>query len=699
VKSLLLLFTLLFSGAVIATAQVQDSSQDGLLKGAYNFRHVAVLNVDVNGNPIEVEAISGTITFDGGGHYTLSATSVDNTVMSGAPQTLNQTGAYAIGSNGAGYIANPIFPTDANAFIYGAVAQGVYTGSSTEVGLEGVILNDIFIAIPAGTPLKNASFTSAYQTGLLDFTGGGSSAIKNALFQLTPNGKGQFGTISLTGQASDSSESTVAETVAGATYNFNSDGSATVTIPQSTLSSEPLFSGSKTLFPSADGKFILGWTPGGYDIFFGVIALSISGTNAATGGLYFTAALEDSSSGADSYYGGASNFGDSAGDGVAHQRANFPGALSFDFGTDNQTAVNVDGSVSSDSLGYSYLFGDSGVCQSGTATFPCAAAFVAIGTSGNYSLLVGVHAPVFSGSGVYLYPTGIVNAASYQPVTASLAPGELITLFGTGFTTATKRAQGGQTFLTSLGGVSVTINSIPCPVYAVSPTQISAIVPYAVASNQTGLANIQVSNGSSVSNVVQMYLADSAPGVFSQETTPVLLTQSGEPSTDGIGYGAVLHAATGELVTPSNPAQDNEYISVYLTGLGLVTPPINDGALGPVNPLSWADVYQANGFAVLFNDYTIGSQDNPGVIEFAGLAAGLAGLYQINVQVPAGVLGSGDDVYLDFVTDAAQINQIEIPYGGFGSGLDRAAGRQRSAGRRLRKRAFTGLRKAGRGTP
>ena len=106
-------------------AQTQDSSQDSLLKGKYEFRHIAVLNLDVYGNPTEVSAISGTITFDGQGNYTLQGTRVDNTVSGGAAQTISENGTYAIGSSGAGYVANPISPTDPNAFVYGAVAQGV----------------------------------------------------------------------------------------------------------------------------------------------------------------------------------------------------------------------------------------------------------------------------------------------------------------------------------------------------------------------------------------------------------------------------------------------------------------------------------------------------------------------------------------------------------------------------------------------
>jgi uncharacterized protein (TIGR03437 family) len=581
------------------------------------------------------------------------------------------SGTYAIGGNGAGYISNPLAPTDFNRYIYGAEAQGVFTGSSTESEQEGAIVNDIFIAIPvAATPPTNASFTSAYQTGVLDFTGAGSTAIKNALFELTPNGQGKFGSITLNGQAANQSASSLTQSITGATYNFNSDGSATLTIPlpTGTSAANALFTGSKTIFESKDGNFILGWTASGYDIFFGVKALSIPGTNGVSGGLYFTAALEDSPgiAGTDSYYGGLSNFGDSSGDGIIHERVNTPSGSSYDYGTDDQIVVNGDGTTGTDFNGYQYIFGDAGTCQNGTSTFPCAAAFVAIGTNGYFSLLVGLHVPVFSGSGVYIYPTGVVNAASYQPITASLAPGELITIFGSGLSSTTIVTQGGQAFPTILGGVTVSIDNIPCPIYYVSPTQLSVIVPYEVASNQTGLANIQVTNGAS-SNVVQMYLTDASPGSFSLETTPALMTQSGQPSVDGIGYSATLHAATGQLVTPTNPAQPGEYISVFLTGLGTVTPTITDGALGPSSTLSWADVNSAGNMVVSFNDFFNGSTQNQGTIEFAGLAPGLAGLYQINVQVPTSGLGSGDDVYIEFSTDAADVDQIQIPYGSSGA--------------------------------
>lgn len=657
-KSLLKAAALAGLGMAIVSGQTHDTSGNGMLKGTYAFRNVAVQFVDSNGNPTQVTASYGTIVFDGNGNYAITGTTVDNTVAGGAPQALSTAGTYAIGANGAGYVSSPLYSgnsLDVNDYEYGAVSQGVFSGSATEAEDDGYILNDIFIAIPlAGAPNlpTNASFTQSYQTGLLDFQNGNSASIMNALFQLSPNGKGNFATITLNGQGSNQPGVSISQTVSGAGYNFSTAGSATLTIPQASggiSSGNDLFSsGQKTMYQSADGNFILGWSNLGYDIFFGVKALAIPATNSITQGLYFTTGLEDAptTTGTDSYYGGDSMSGDAGGDAIAHFRLNYPTFLAYDYGTDDVINLNSSGATPTpDYNNYTYLFGDGGN------------AFVGIGTGGLYSLVVGLHAASFSGPGVFLNPIGVTNAASYQPITASLAPGELIILTGTGlYSGSGVLVAPSGAFPLTLGGVSVTIDGISCAVSYVSATQLAVVVPYEIVSNTTGLANIQVITNSVKSNVVQMYVNEAEPGSFSQ-------------TANGIGYAAALHATTGALITPANPAQPNEYISLFLTGLGTVTPPVSDGAVGPSNPLSIADVYTASNLFVYFNDFNTGSVGNLGTIQFAGLAPGLVGLYQINVQVPAGVLGSGDNVYLEFfIPGVADIDQIQIPYGGSSTG-------------------------------
>src|SRR5258708_5974963 len=90
-----------FGGAVLS-AQSLDSSGNGLLKGAFRFRQVAILNYDNNGFVTQVRAAYGTITFDGAaplGNYSVTGTSVDNTVSRGAPQSLSVAGTYVIGGD------------------------------------------------------------------------------------------------------------------------------------------------------------------------------------------------------------------------------------------------------------------------------------------------------------------------------------------------------------------------------------------------------------------------------------------------------------------------------------------------------------------------------------------------------------------------------------------------------------------------
>ncbi|MGH7969703.1 MAG: hypothetical protein ACREIC_13345, partial [Limisphaerales bacterium] len=343
-KSILQLVAVATLGLAGLNAQTQDNSGDNLLNGNFRFRQLAVVNIDQNNNPTEVESAYGVITFNGTGGYTLTGTFVDPATSNGTPQALSVTsGTYAIGSNGIGYIDNPLIPSDSGSRIYGAVAQGAFVGSAT----ESMQVNDLLIAIPAGTPPTNASFNLPYQVGVLDFTGGTSAAIKNALFKLSPNGSGGFAPITLNGQASNSSAAFVTQTVSGATYNFQSDGSAALIfpLPSGVSGGNALVGGTRTIFVSADGNFILGYNPLGYDMLVGVKALASSVGAVPPNGLYFNGALEDTTTGngVDNYYGSIHSFGDANGDGIVHQRRATNTFTAYDYGVDDQIALNPDG--------------------------------------------------------------------------------------------------------------------------------------------------------------------------------------------------------------------------------------------------------------------------------------------------------------------------------------------------------------------
>jgi uncharacterized protein (TIGR03437 family) len=636
---------------LLAVCVVARGQSAGLLSGTYVFREFD-MSISQMTAYAPTYATSGTIVFNSGsGTYAMTGTQTISALTTIQTVPFSASGTWSYG-DGMICITDQVSGAQT---IKGAVSQGVIVASSPDPVVPGSDLN-IFIAIPLGPLSSNANFGAVYQTAVLDFPGG---EVKNAFFNLTPDGKGGLGTITLNGQetrsplyASDSTN--VTQSVSGASYSFNGDGSATLTVP-----ANPLFTGTKTMFASPDGNFILGWTPGALDIFFGVKALAAgTGTNSISQGMYLTAGFDVAGMlqkrplvSPDFYFGTYHMTGNANGDALVQQVTNLPlggvTAITWDFATDDQIVLNPDGTAGPDALGYSYAFGAGGQ------------GFVAIGTQGIFGLVVGVRAAApAAAAGVYINPAMVVNAASYQPVIAGVAPGELITLFGSGLASTMMAVDGGEPVPLSLGGVSATLNGIPCPVFAVSPGQISILVPYGVA--PYGADNIQVTNNGVASNVVSAGFGVnfSQPGVFSQ-------------SQNGIGFAAARHAATEELVDQANPAQPGEYMSIYMAGLGTVTPAIADGAVGPSNPLSTADCWTNGSMSVVFNDYGPGApseSDVLGTIQYAGLAPGLAGLYQVNVQVPTKGLTLGDLVEIELQINherfqPVDIRQVYIPYG------------------------------------
>ena len=283
-------------------------------------------------------------------------------------------------------------------------------------------------------------------------------------------------------------------------------------------------------------------------------------------------------------------------------------------------AVNANGTYDDSVTSTRYIVGPSGGVRIGFGLGP----FLGI--------TVAVQAPGVSGSGVFLNPAGVVNAASSAPFTAGIVRGEFITLYGANLApnilTATT-----VPFPPALNGVQVLINNKPAPLYFVSPNQISAIVPFGTT---TATAQIQVINNGPSSNIVTTFVNQTSPGVF---TVP----------PGGIGQGAALHPDFS-LVTTAHPAQIGEIIAVYLTGLGDVTPPVADGALGPSNPPSLAT-----------NNITARIGGIQATVNYAGLAPQLAGLYQVNIQIPSGV--SAGDKTLDIAGPDSFTSEAVIPVG------------------------------------
>jgi uncharacterized protein (TIGR03437 family) len=115
-------------------------------------------------------------------------------------------------------------------------------------------------------------------------------------------------------------------------------------------------------------------------------------------------------------------------------------------------------------------------------------------------------------------------------------------------------------------------------------------------------------NGNTSSNLA---IGATAPGVFS-----LVAGQAAAVNLDGTVNG------------PAHPVAAGGEIAVYVTGLGVVSPGVGDGAAASLSILSYVNATVSA---------TVAGQ--PAKVIFSGLAPGYAGLYQVNVIVPS--LASG----------------------------------------------------------
>ena len=580
-----------------------------MLKGDYFLRQVLLSGVAAQGTIGRARSIVGTATFDGNGNYTFSGQMADT--QAAQPQSYSVSGQYRLAPNGFFQIQNLIDTNDIDFGGVGAVGPSAIVASAT----EGTY-HDVLVAIPAGSGVSNGTLQGNYVTGFIDFSGGSSTKVRDGYFSMSSNGQGSLGNLTVNGSAADQGSLPTTQTASNVTYALSGTGSGTINFG----SSASLIGGTKNLYISSDGNLLLGGSPGGFDLVVGIRAVTPPASNATFVGTYYLAALEEDASdlsrgqaSIDSFNGSTNVNGQ--GTSISHFRFDQVGQGVYDYTADDTFSFGRDGMDQKDF--FQDILGVNGQ------------AVLMIGRQEEYSLTVGFQTPAFSGQGVFLNPIGIVNSANFAPITNSVAPGEFVTLFVNNPSSVTLQAQS-LPLQTNLGGVQVTVNGRAAPIYFVSPTQISLIVPYATTES---FATFQVSSNGTLSNQVTVYTTPTAPGIYT-------LTQN------GVGPAAVLHADFSR-VTQDNPATVGETLQLFVTGLGAVTPAVADGAAAGSSPLSLVNV-----------DVAVFVDSQQAQVSFKGLAPGFVALYQVNFAVPAGV--SSGQVYLDISTPDAYTSEAKL---------------------------------------
>ena len=199
----------------------------------------------------------------------------------------------------------------------------------------------------------------------------------------------------------------------------------------------------------------------------------------------------------------------------------------------------------------------------------------------------------------------ITSAVSAADLKSRVAPGGLMAVLGSNLS-ATNQATSDLPLPTTLNGSCLTVNGTPAHLLLVSPTQVNAQLPSAA----SGKVTLAMHTAGGVSDPFVLPVATGAPAVF-------LLTLDGVPNVP-----AIVRWNNNLVVTATNPVHRGDILTIYLTGLGPVSPAVKDGEAGLADPLS-----------ITLNNPVVKIGGFDADVLFSGLVPGMPGAYVINVGV------------------------------------------------------------------
>ncbi len=180
-------------------------------------------------------------------------------------------------------------------------------------------------------------------------------------------------------------------------------------------------------------------------------------------------------------------------------------------------------------------------------------------------------------------------------------------------------------------GPQIYFNGVAAPLLYSSSGLAAAIVPYEVGGSAT--ANIALNYQGNISATTIVPVATAAPGIFTTNMT-------------GSGQAAAINQ-NGTVNSGSNPASIGSYISLYITGAGQTIPALSDGQIATTAAITQLPV-----------TVTIGGV-NAAVTYAGAVPTQVAGLVQVNVQIPAGI-AAGSAVPVTLAVGGIQSTQSAV---------------------------------------
>lgn len=217
-------------------------------------------------------------------------------------------------------------------------------------------------------------------------------------------------------------------------------------------------------------------------------------------------------------------------------------------------------------------------------------------------------------------PACVMNAADqgliprYQYTGGTtLSPGSILSIEGPGVGPEEAwNAQPGSPLPDTLGDLQVTLDGRVLPLLSASRQEIRAVVPYSQPGFKTSALAIRKGSAQ-----VSIYGYVSAVGgsIFRR---------------DDSGIAAALNE-DGTVNSPGNPAARGSIVSLFLTGMGPLAPPLPDNAWTPLDTSGYTTATPP----MVYIQAPVTSGAAGMVVVYSGPAPGQApGVYQLNVRVP-----------------------------------------------------------------
>jgi len=321
--------------------------------------------------------------------------------------------------------------------------------------------------------------------------------------------------------------------------------------------------------------------------------------------------------------------------------------------------VTPSGSISTVAgTGFDGFSGDGGLALAATFNLPWAVAMNASGSlfvgdmfnnrirrisgAGGAALPLPSGAPSGGNGNPSVSSGGVLNNASYNRASLSMAPGIIAAVFGSNLTDGTScmppscnpTFQSNGRLNTTMSGAQVTINGTAVPIFYSFHGQEFDQLGIQIPAELTGTsATVQVTVNGRTSAATTISLNPFTPGIFTF-------------SSDGQGAGAITHA-DGSAVTAQNPSRRGEVVILYATGLGQVIPPVPTGM-------------RPSGASSTTTTVTVFVDNIAVVPQFAGRSGCCVGLDQVNFQIPSNS-GLGNSIPVRISMGEAVSNTVTIP--------------------------------------